>query len=162
MDAQQSTVNRLAFLLRMQVIEYLFRKEWIKFNCAEKSDEELLIVKKLANELPCCTKKFKELFDDVHKMQMERGMVPHAANIGEMEWCLKYRYIGMFQRCKHDWLVYKEDEELRALPAFKQLAEIYKGMLANGQKILPPVNNSKVQSDALAIINEVSSHIKKG
>lgn len=161
MDNIQQEVNRLSRILRLQVIEFLFIEDRIKYGAIPLSDEEMAVNKRLVNKLPICTKQLRDLFDDVHQMQKERDMFPHAANVGEMEWCLKNRYIGMFKEKRFNWLPAKNDEDLRRLPSFRELAKIYKNLIANGQKILPPIDEDKVQSEATAIINNLAISLTK-
>lgn len=157
----QNEVNRLSFLLRLQVIEYLVTEDRIKFGAAPLSDEEMIIIKRMINRLPCCTKRLKDLFIDAHRMQEDKGMFPHAANVGELEWCLKNRQIGYscIQRVKQPWLPYKEDKELRMLPAFKALTQVYKPLIAQGKPPLPPVDEERVQEEALAIVNHLTAKL---
>lgn len=161
MDNVQKEVNRLCRILRLQIIEFLFIEDRIKYGASPLSDEEMAVNKRLVNKLPICTKQLRDLFDDVHQMQKERDMFPHAANVGEMEWCIKNRYIGMFQAKKFNWLPAKGDEDLRRLPSFRELAKIYKGLIANGQKILPPIDEEKIQNEANAIINHLAICLTK-
>ena len=62
-------------------------------------------------------------------------------------------------RVKHSWLPFKEDSELRRLPAFKALATVYRPLIEQGKKILPPVDHKAVENEANAIINEISTHL---
>lgn len=161
MDNVQSEVNRLSLLLRLQVIEYLITEDRIKYGASPLPDEQMVVIKRMVNKLPCCTKRLKDLFNDVHHMQEEKGMFPHPVNVGEMEWCLKNRQIGYvcIQRVRQSWLPFKEDKELRALPAFKMLTAVYRPMLANGKNPLPPIEEDKIQEEALAIVNCLTAKI---
>lgn len=161
MDNIQAQVNKLSLLVRLETIEFLAKEDRIKYGAAPLTDEEMTLFKSMANKLPCTTRRFRDLFEDVHWMQQERNMYPHPANIGEMEWCLKYRHIGMFQRCEHSWLPYKEDADLRRLPAFRELSKIYSNLLANGKKILPPVEMDKIENEANKIINGLALELTK-
>jgi hypothetical protein len=162
MDNVQKTVNRLALLLRLQVIEFLFIEDRIKYGVPPLSDEEMTVNKRLVNRLPCSTKYLPKLFDDVHRMQMDVGMFPHAANVGEMEFCLRERCIGLFNHGKVDWMPALENRELRRLPACKELDSLYKKLKAKGRGIIPPVEEETVQQEALAIINGTADAIGGG
>lgn len=158
----QEAVNRAAKNLRIQVIEFLIKKDCMDYNQAIPSDEELAYRKHAINNLPCCTKLLKKLFRDAHDMHEEKGMFPHAVCISDLEWCLKNRNIGYgcSQSVKMDWLPYKEDAELRRLPGFVELANIYRPLLDAGKNILPPINKKAIESEALQIINGVAENLK--
>ena len=154
----QEKVNYLSKLLRVQVIEHLVKEDRIKHGAAPLSDEELEFYKHSINKMPCCTAQLRRLFNDAHDMHEEKGMFPHAVTVGDLEWCLKFRMVGYSstQNVKHSWLPKKEDSDLRTLPAFKALAEVYRPLIATGKKILPPVDRKAIESEAQAIINQVS------
>ena len=158
----QEKVNYLSRLLRVQVIEFLVKEDRIKHGAAPLADEELEFFKHAVNKMPCCTAQLRRLFDDAHDMHEEKGMFPHAVTVGDLEWCLKYRIIGYSstQNVKHSWLPKKEDTELRTLPAFRALAAVYRPLIDQGKKILPPVDRKAIESEAQAIINQVSNAIK--
>ena len=160
----QEKVNHLSRLLRVQVIEFLVKEDRIKHGAAPLSDEELEFFKHAVNKMPCCTAQLRRLFDDAHDMHEEKGMFPHAVTVGDLEWCLKFRTIGYSstQNVKHSWLPKKEDTELRTLPAFRALAEVYRPLVIAGKNILPPVDRKAIESEAQAIINQVSYAIKLG
>ena len=151
-------VNSLARLLRVQVIEHLVKEDRLKYGVAQPSDEELEYWKFAVNKMPCCTRMLRRLFEDAHDMHEEKGMFPHAACVGDLEWCLKYRSIGYqcSQRIQHNWIPFKEDEDLRRLPAMKELSKIYAPMLKAEKKILPPIDKKAVVGEATAIINELA------
>lgn len=161
MENVQDKVNYLARLLRVQVIEYLVKEDRLKYGAAQLSDEELEFHKQAINRMPCCTAMLRRLFDDAHEMHQEKGMFPHAVCVGDLEWCLKYRGIGYrsVQSVKHSWLPLKADTELRRLPAFKAISAVYRPLIDQGEKILPPVDHKAVESEANAIINEISTHL---
>ena len=161
MSNAQDKVNYLARLLRVQVIEYLVKEDRLKYGAAQLSDEELEFHKQAINRLPCCTAMLRRLFSDAHEMHEEKGMFPHAVTVGDLEWCLKYRTIGYgtTQSVKHSWLPFKQDTELRRLPAFVQLAKIYRPLIDAGKAILPPVDRKAIENEATAIINEVTTHL---
>ena len=158
----QEKVNYLSRLLRVQVIEFLVKEDRIKHGAAPLADEELEFFKHAVNKMPCCTAQLRRLFEDAHDMHEEKGMFPHAVTVGDLEWCLKYRIIGYSstQNVKHSWLPKKEDTELRTLPAFRALAAVYRPLIDQGKKILPPVDRKAIESEAQAIINQVSNAIK--
>lgn len=160
----QEKVNYLSRLLRVQVIEFLVKEDRIKHGAAPLADEELEFFKHAVNKMPCCTAQLRRLFEDAHDMHEEKGMFPHAVTVGDLEWCLKYRIIGYSstQNVKHSWLPKKEDTELRTLPAFRALAEVYRPLVIAGKNILPPVDRKAIESEAQAIINQVSNAIKLG
>lgn len=161
MQNVQDKVNSLAKLLRVQVIEYLVKEDVFKYRGERLNDADLMMTVKLIDRIPCCTRKLPELFRDAHRYHENIGMMPHAATIADLEFCMKQRYIGFqcSQRIAHSWLPYKEDEDLRRLPAFKQLAQVYAPLIQAGKKILPPVDRKAVVSEAQAIINQVSNAI---
>lgn len=154
----QESVNKLSKLLRLQVIEYLLKKDCLDYNQPIPSEEELTYRKRAINNMPCCTKMLKRLFQDAHEMHEEKGMFPHTACVGDLEWCLKNRNIGYrcCQNVKHSWLVAKEDIDLRQLPAFKQIAKIYTPMIQNRQAILAPTEQDRISKEALELINTVA------
>lgn len=154
----QEQVNTLSKMLRVQVIEYLVKEDIFKFRGERLNDADLMATVKLIDRIPCCTRKLPELFRDAHRMHESKGMMPHCATVGDLEWCMKFRAVGYQceQRIAHSWLPYKEDEDLRRLPAFKQLAQVYAPLIQAGKKILPPVDKKAVVGEATAIINELA------
>lgn len=161
MESVQNKVNHLARLLRVQVIETLVKEDRLKYGAAQLSDEELEFYKQYINRLPCCTAMLRRLFEDAHEMHEEKGMFPHAASVGDLEWCIKHRTIGYacVQAVKHSWLPLKSDADLRRLPAFRQLTNIYRPLIAAGKPILPPVDRKAVESEANAIVNELATNL---
>lgn len=161
MQNVQEKVNHLARLLRVQVIEALVKEDRLKYGAAQLSDEELEFYKQYINRLPCCTAMLRRLFEDAHEMHEEKGMFPHAASVGDLEWCIKHRTIGYacVQAVKHSWLPLKSDADLRRLPAFRQLTNIYRPLIAAGKPILPPVDRKAVESEANAIVNELATNL---
>lgn len=161
MSNVQEQVNTLAKALRLQVIEVLIKEDRIKYNAQRPTDEEMLYMVGYIDRLPCCTALLRKLFDDAHDMHDEKGMFPHAACIGDLEWCLKYRHIGYtsIQSVPHSWLPLKADADLRRLPAFRQLTNIYRPLIAAGKRILPPVDRKAVESEANAIVNELATNL---
>ncbi|WP_407444872.1 hypothetical protein [Fibrobacter sp.] len=159
----QELVNHFSKLLRLQAIEYLIKRDCMMYNHPIPSDEEIDFRKSMIFKMPCCTKMLKRLFSDAHDMHEEKGMMPHAVSVGDLEWCLKNRVIGYSctQRVKHSWLVAKEDDDLRRLPAFIELTRIYKPMIESGKNILPPVEKKAVENEALAIVNELAISMKE-
>ena len=157
----QEQVNKFSKLLRMQVIEFLVKEDVFKYRGERLNDADLMMTVKLIDKIPCCTRKLPELFRDAHRYHEDIGMMPHAATIADLEFCMKQRYIGFQceQRISHSWLPYKEDEDLRRLPAFKQLAQVYAPLIQASKKILPPVDRKAVVSETQAIINQVSNAI---
>lgn len=160
----QDKVNYLSGLLRVQAIEYLVKEDRLKHGAPQPSDEELEFFKQSINRMPCCTAMLRRLFEDAHDMHEEKGMFPHAVTVGDLEWCLKYRTIGYrsSQNVKHNWLPLKHDADLRRLPAFRALTEVYRPLVNAGKKILPPINSKAIESEANAIINEISNHLIEG
>lgn len=157
----QEQVNKFSKLLRMQVIEFLVKEDIFKYRGERLNDADLVTMVKLIDRIPCCTRKLRSLFADAHQYHENIGMMPHAATIADLEFCMKQRYIGFQceQRIAHSWLPYKEDEDLRRLPAFKQLAQVYAPLIQAGKKILHPVDRKAVVSEAQTIINQVSNAI---
>lgn len=161
MQNVQDKVNNLTKALRLQVIEYLVKEDVFKYRGERLNDADLAMTVAFIDKIPCCTRKLRSLFADAHQYHEDIGMMPHAATIADLEFCMKQRYIGFQceQRIAHSWLPFKEDEDLRRLPAFKQLAQIYAPLIQAGKKILPPVDRKAVVSEAQAIINQVSNAI---
>lgn len=161
MQNAQDKVNYLAKLLRVQVIEHLVKEDRLKYGVAQPSDEELEYWKFAVNKMPCCTRMLRRLFEDAHQMHEDKGMFPHAVCVGDLEWCLKYRSIGYksSQQIRHNWIPFKEDEDLRRLPAMKDLAKIYAPMIKAEKKILPPIDKKAVVSEATAIINNLATNL---
>lgn len=157
----QEQVNKLSKALRLQVIEALIKEDRVKYNAGRPTDEEMFYMVSFVNNLPCCTAMLRRLFEDAHDMHDEKGMFPHAASVGDLEWCMKHRGIGYrsTQNVKHSWLPLKADTELRRLPAFKELATIYCPLIEQGKKIMPPIDHKAVENEANAIINEISTHL---
>lgn len=157
----QEQVNNLAKALRLQVIEALIKEDRIKYNAQRPTDEEMLYMVTAIDKLPCCTALLRRLFEDAHEMHEEKGMFPHTACVGDLEWCIKYRHIGYTstQNVPRSWLPLKADADLRRLPAFKQLANIYRPLIAAGKRILPPVDRKAIESEANAIVNELATNL---
>ena len=164
MENVQDKVNYLARLLRVQVIEALVKEDRLKYGAAQLSDEELEFYKQYINRLPCCTAMLRRLFEDAHEMHEEKGMFPHAASVGDLEWCIKHRTIGYacVQNVKHSWLPLKADAELRRLPAFKAISTVYRPLIAAGKPILPPIDKKAIENEANEIINEIKNHLIEG
>ena len=160
----QDKVNYLSRLLRVQVIEALVKEDRLKYGAAQLSDEELEFYKQYINRLPCCTAMLRRLFEDAHEMHEEKSMFPHAASVGDLEWCIKHRTIGYacVQAVKHSWLPFKSDADLRRLPAFAQLAKTYRPLIAAGKPILPPIDKKAIEHEANEIINEIKNHLIEG
>ena len=161
MDIQE-IVNTLAFRLRREVIYTLLKTEFTKFRQPIPEKEQLAFEIKAIDALPCCTRLMKRLFEDAQAMRRERGFYPAPATVADLEWCVRNRAIGYSctQRVRMGWLPKPEDDELRALPSFVELARIYRPMVLNGQKPLPPVERKAIISEATAIINETAANIK--
>lgn len=160
----QDKVNEFAKLLRVQIIEALIKEDCIKYGAEIPDPWKLNFMVESVDKLKCCTRKLRTLFKDAHQYHEDIGMFPHAATIADLEYCMDKRFIGF--SCEHriplSWLPYKEDEDLRRLPAFRKLAEIYKPLIAQGKKILPPINKNAVVDEAQAIINQVAQNITIG
>lgn len=156
----QAEINRLSFLLRLQVIEKLVNEDSFKYNGKAPAPEEITTFVKYASQIDCCTKLFPRLFRDAHEMHEEKGMFPHPVTVGDLEWCIKNRTIGYqcSQSVPQAWLPYKEDRELRALPAFKEIAKIYNGLIAAGKKILAPTQATKEETNQ--IVYQLSKKLK--
>lgn len=154
MSNEQEEINKLSKLLRMQVVEFLIKKDIVDYKATMPSEEELLYMKREIFNMPCCTKKLKSLFRDAHEMHEDKGMYPHAVTIGDLSWCLKNRSIGYqsTQAVACWWLPYKHDEELRKLPAFSRISSIYKERISNGLKIIAPVKDcERKEPEGMAI-----------
>lgn len=161
MDKVQEQVNKLSKALRLQVIEALVKVDRIKYGAERLADDEMLYTVKCIDAMPCCTAMLRRLFEDAHDYHREIGMFPHPACIGDLEWCCKNRVIGYasVQNVRHSWLPLKADDDLRRLPAFRQLAAIYRPLIEAGKKILPPVDRKAIESEANAIINDLTNHL---
>ncbi len=161
MENLQDKVNYLARLLRVQTIEHLVKEDRLKYGAAQPGDEELEYFKYAVNKMPCCTRMLRRLFQDAHDMHEDKGMFPHAACVADLEWCMRYRSIGYScsQQIRHNWLPFKEDEDLRRLPAMRELSKIYAPMLAAGKRIIPPVDTRAIEREANAIVNMLSTEL---
>ena len=163
MDNTQHTVNRLAKNLRLQVIEALFKEDRLKYEGKRPTDDEMFYMVNAVDRLPCCTALLRRLFNDAHEMHEEKGMFPHAVCVGDLEWCIKNRTIGYGvtqSSVPNAWLPLKQDVELRRLPAFLELARIYRPMIEAGKRILPPIDQEKIENEALAIVNGLADKLK--
>lgn len=161
MSNVQEQVNSLSKALRLQVIEVLIKEDRIKYNAPRPTDEEMLYMVGYIDKLPCCTAQLRRLFEDAHDYHNDIEMFPHAATIGDLEYCCKHRTIGYSssQHVPNSWLPFKADADLRRLPAFRQLANIYRPLIAAGKRILPPVDRKAVESEANAIVNELATNL---
>ena len=145
MDEEQNRINSLAKKLRLQTIDFLIKKDIIDYKGKMPSDEEFVYMTREVFKIKCCTKLLKKLFRDAHEMHEEKGMFPHTVSVSDLEWCIKNRHIGYgcTQAVAQPWLPYKEDHELRKLPAFVEIGAIYRGLIAQGKPILPPCNEEE-------------------
>lgn len=151
----QNTINKLCRMVRLQTIEYLLKEDAFKFRAERMNDEDTATAIRLIDQIPCCTRKLPELFREAHRMHDDKGMMPHSATIGDLEWCMEYRSIGYQceQQIKYYWLPAPEDINLRNLSAFIELDKIYKNM----KKALPPMaERQDVISATNAIINDLA------
>lgn len=155
MDKIQRQVNQLCDTLRKQVIAKLLLEDNLKFHAPAPAPEILEFDAMQIFKLNCPTRQLRKLFRDVHDMQDAKGQFQRPACVAELEWCLKFRKIGYPSslRIKHGWLPAKEDEDLRKLPAFIALANIYKST----NNILPPINEKAVIKEANEIINALTT-----
>lgn len=158
MDNLQLTVNRLAKTLRMQVIEYLVKEDIFKFHGERLNAEDLKKTIEIIYKIPCCTRKLRALFDDAHRMHEDKGMMPHSASIGDLEWCMKYRSIGYrsAHTISYAWLPEPKDNALKNLPAFVELDRIYK----NEKRAIAPIKANET-NNINKIINQVQFHLAK-
>jgi hypothetical protein len=155
MNQTQCKINTLARALRLQVINYLVKEDIFKYRGENLNDDDMAMTVQLIDRLPCCTRKLPELFRDAHRMHCEKGMMPHSVTVGDLEWCMEFRFIGYKceQNVKYSWLPAPEETMLRRLPAFVQLDKIYKST----KKAIPPMaSKHDVVSEANAIINELA------
>lgn len=153
MDSTQITVNRLAKTLRLQIIEYLVKEDLFKFRGERLNAEDLKKTIEIIYKIPCCTRKLRALFEDAHRMHEDKGMMPHSASIGDLEWCMRYRSIGY--RSEHSisyaWLPEPKDSALKSLPAFIELDKIYK----REKRAIAPVKMSETKN-----INNIIGQIR--
>ena len=153
MDSTQITVNRLAKTLRLQIIEYLVKEDLFKFRGERLNAEDLKKTIEIIYKIPCCTRKLRALFEDAHRMHEDKGMMPHSATIGDLEWCMRYRSIGY--RSEHSisyaWLPEPKDNALKKLPAFVELDRIYR----ESKRAIPPVKISE-NNDANNIVRQIN------
>lgn len=161
MSSNQQTIDNLANLLRIQVIEFLIKKDYIDHKAQMPSDEELVYMKREIFNMNCCTKKLKSLFRDAHEMHEERDIFPRPVTVSDLEWCMKNRTIGYgcSQSVPKPWLPYKEDRELRTLPAFKELAQIYKPYILE-KKPIPAPSKVQIAEDTSQIVKQLSQTLK--
>jgi len=137
MDIQEQ-VNTMVKNLRMAVIKKLLMHDIYKFGAAKTVDEAEIAWR--ANEIykmDIPTANLKRLFEDCHEYCREIGMFDGPVRIADLEFCVKKRCIGF--KCsgmvKNNWLPRNTDPELRALPEFKKLAELY---ISNGNRAIAP------------------------
>ena len=153
MDSTQITVNRLAKTLRLQIIEYLVKEDLFKFRGERLNAEDLKKTIEIIYKIPCCTRKLRALFEDAHRMHEDKGMMPHSATIGDLEWCMRYRSIGY--RSEHSisyaWLPEPKDSALKKLPAFVELDRIYR----ESKRAIPPVKINE-NNDANNIVRQIN------
>lgn len=150
MDEKQEIVNGLAKALRLEVIEHLVKEDIFKYRGSEMNKEDLKLTIMYIDKLPCCTRKLRRLFEDAHDMHEQKGMMPHCVTIGDLEWCLKKRYIGFRceQEIKNSWLPYPEDTDLVQLPSFIQLEKVY----CEENKVIAPIDTDKIENELMAIL----------
>lgn len=150
MDNRQQKVNELANILRKQVIAVLILEDRRKFGAAPLSKDEYEWTAMKIYEMAVPTRMLKRLFEDCHEMQNDKGQMLHAANVGELEWCIKNRCIGYRStlNVRHGWLPKKEDKELRRLPAFVELSKIY----TNANHVIAPIPEQNPQQAEIAQI----------
>lgn len=125
----QEQINNLVKNLRMAVIKKLLLTDLYKYNAAKTVDDAELAWR--ANEifrLNISTGNLKRLFEDCHDYYREIGMFDGPVRVADLQFCADKRAVGYicvnsFPRC---WLPKKEDTELRTLPEFKELANVYK------------------------------------
>lgn len=163
MNSTQAQVNKLAKALRLQVIEALIKEDRVKYEGKRPTEEEMSYMIGFVDRLPCCTALLRKLFRDAHEMHEEKGMFPHAVCVGDLEWCIKNRTIGYGvtqSSVPNAWLPLKQDVDLRRLPAFLELARIYRPMIEAGKRILPPIDQEKIENEALAIVNGLADKLK--
>lgn len=151
----QQNINNLAKALRIACIRQLLSTDLLKHNATKTVDEAELAWR--ANEiykLPIPTARLKNLFADCHQLRSDRGEFPHPVSVADLEYCVKQRAVGYRSSniCKYPWLPSKEDKELRALPEFRMLANVYK----NAGKVIAPAKEMK---DTEA--NLITSHLLK-
>lgn len=158
----QQLVNELSAKIRREVIFYLLRKEFLKHRQPIPEKEQLAFEIEEIAKLPCCTKQLKRLFEDVAEMRRERGIFPGPATIADLEFCCKRRSVGLacLQRVPMDFLPFREDKELRALPNTRELLEAYRKELSLGNKILLPQIEREEGGKVLRITRELSDNLR--
>lgn len=149
----QNTVNRLCVELRKQVVTALILEDRRKFGAPALNKNEMEWTCMKVFMMPVPTKRIRRLFNDAHEMQDDKGMIPHAANVGELEWCLKNRSVGYecTTAVKYGWLPSKEDADLRTLPAFIELKNVY----INEKKVIAPTIVQIGNDDTARIMNQI-------
>lgn len=154
----QDKINSLAKLLRVQIIEYLVKEDVFKYRGERLNDADLMMTVKLIDKIPCCTRKLRALFEDAHRMHEDKGMMPHSASVGDLEWCMKYRSIGYrsAHTISYAWLPEPKDNALKNLPAFVELDRIYK----NEKRAIAPIKANET-NNVNKIINQVQFHLAK-
>lgn len=142
----QDRVNELSKALRLNVIKTLVQLDHMKHN-RELTPEHLAFMVLEIDKLPITTRRMAEAFRDAHKMHEDKGMAPHAVSVGDLEWCVNY--CAIYVSPSYGWLPKPEDKELRALPEFVELDNIYKGL----HKVIAP-KESRCDNVAVKMVAE--------
>lgn len=152
----QNQVNEMVKFLRMAVIKHLLLTDLYKYAASKTVDDAELEWR--ANEIfkmPISTGNLKRLFEDCHEYVREIGMYDGPVRIADLEFCIKKRSVGYkcINEFPRNWLPKKSDTELRALPEFKALAQLY---ISNGGKAIPPTDS---ENENLKFIKQIANHI---
>lgn len=152
-------INEMAKALRVACIRYLLSTDLLRHNAAKTVDEtELLWRVKEICKLPIPTAKLRNLFEDCHQLRTDRGEFPRPVSVADIEFCVKQRAVGYRSSniCRTPWLPPKNDPELRALPEFKALANVY---LTAGKVIAPTAENKDTETNL--ITNRLLTKLKE-
>ena len=154
----QEKVNELAHALLLQVIEALVKEDCVKYRTPIPEGPEMAYYIEFIDRLHCCTRKLPDLFRDAHEYHHDIGMMPHAATLADLEFCVKKRCIGyaVMQSVRYAWLPAKDDAMLRRLPAFIAIDRLYR----ENQKILPPTTEEEPLNGAVKLLADGLCAIK--
>ena len=156
--ADQKKINELARILKVQAIELLIKEDCLRYNAEFPEHDKMLYMVEEIYRLPVCTKKLRDLFAAAHEMHEAKGMFPHTVCVGDLE--LVARNYGDFtgDGDRYAWLPRSNDERMKMMPAFQKLDAIYK----REKKAIAPIDEEKVESEAMKIVNEIAQNFIGG
>ena len=132
--------TRLARELRRQVIEACVKADCIRNRAPIPGDVEMSFIVGEIYRLPCATRILDRLFADAHDYHAEIGMMPHAASVQDLEYCIRNRAVGYrsTQNVRHPWLA---PARMQMLTAAKELDALYR----EAGSVIAPVTKTSVK-----------------